>query len=395
MLSKRRKDWLAAAGQRRFPADATSPGVAISRRAMTSGLLGLGLLSAWLPGGILRVAEARKDAQKDTGKDIRHPLAFVWAGYDDPGFYPDYVEKYGRPPDFSLYGDEEEALQKMRAGFQPDLMLPCTYVIDRWYRAGVLGTVDTSLLQHWPDVIPELRNADGGLVDGHRVMVPTDWGLTSVIYREDIASEYVDNESYGILWDPKYKGRLATIDSHIDSVSVAALYAGLDPFNLSLDEVELVRMRLQEQRALLRMYTSDNTSITQSLASGEVVAALGWSTDYANLKAEGVPVRFMQPREGIMTWICGAAIHADSRNPEMAHEVIDAMISPEGGAYTIRENGTGVANRKAFELVEPELLQQLGLDQEPESLLANGVMQARQRNADAISVMFEEVKLGL
>ncbi|HEX7719464.1 MAG TPA: extracellular solute-binding protein, partial [Woeseiaceae bacterium] len=187
----------------------------------------------------------------------------------------------------------------------------------------------------------------------------------------------------------------ATIDSHIDSVSVAALYAGLDPFNLSLDEVELVRRRLQEQRALLRMYTSDNTSITQSLASGEVVAALGWSTDYANLKAEGVPVRFMQPKEGIMTWICGAAIHADSRNPGMAHELIDAMISPEGGAYTIRENGTGVANRKAFELVEPELLQQLGLDQEPESLLANGVMQARQRNADAISVMFEEVKLGL
>jgi spermidine/putrescine transport system substrate-binding protein len=233
------------------------------------------------------------------------------------------------------------------------------------------------------------------MVDGHRVMVPTDWGLTSVIYREDIASEYVDNESYGILWDPRYRGRLATIDSHIDSVSVAALHAGLDPFNLSLDEIEVVRKSLQEQRALLRMYTSDNTSITQSLASGEVVAALGWSTDYANLKAEGVPVRFMQPREGIMSWICGAAIHADSSNPGMAHEVIDAMISPEGGAYTIRENGTGVANRKAFELVEPEMLQQLGLDQDPESLLANGVMQARQRNADAISVMFEEVKLGL
>ncbi len=143
------------------------------------------------------------------------------------------------------------------------------------------------------------------------------------------------------------------------------------------------------------MYTSDTTSIVQSLASGEVVAALGWSTDYANLKAEGVPVRFMQPSEGMMTWICGVDIHAESRYREMAHEIIDAMISPEGGAYTIRENGTGVANRKAFDLVEPEQLTSLGLNRNPESVLENGVMQRSQRNADAIAVMYEEVKLGL
>lgn len=326
---------------------------------------------------------------------IEHPVAFVWAGYDNPQFYPPYVEKYGRPPDFSLYGDEEEALQKMRAGYQPDVMLPCANVIDRWNQAGVLGTIDTSVLTHWGDIIPALKDAQGGIVDDHRVMVPTDWGMTSVIYRTDIAPEYVGNESYGILWDKKYKGRLATIDSQVDGVSVAALYAGLDPFDLSLEEIEQVRELLQEQRALLRMYTSDNTSIAQSLASGEVVAALGWSTDYANLKAEGIPVSFMNPREGRMAWICGAAIHADSSNRDMAHQVIDAMISPEGGAFTIRENGTGVSNKKSFDLVDQELLISLGLDQDLATVLENSVLQRTQRNADAIAVMFEEVKLGL
>jgi spermidine/putrescine transport system substrate-binding protein len=327
--------------------------------------------------------------------NLQHPVAFVWAGYDNPGFYPPYVEKYGRPPDFSLYGDEEEALQKMRGGYKPDVMLPCAYVVDRWHKAGVLAEIDTSLLSNWDDVIPALKSADGGVVDGKRVMVPTDWGMTSVIYRTDIAPEYVDNESYAILWDEKYKGRLATIDSQVDGVSVAALYAGLDPFDLTLDEVEEVRSLLQEQRKLLRMYTSDNTSITQSLASGEVVAALGWSTDYANLKAEGVPVKFMNPKEGRMTWICGAAIHAESSNRELAHQVIDAMISPEGGAFTIRENSTGVANRKAYDLVDADLLASLGLDQDLQSIFENGILQRPQRNADAIAVMFEEVKLGL
>ena len=361
---------------------------AVSRRDVTTRLLGLGLISTCIPGVVSHVATAAETK-------LEHPVAFVWAGYDDPDFYPDYVLKYGRPPNFGLYGDEEEALQKMRAGYQPDVMLPCAYVVDRWYKAGLLGSIDTSALSHWEDVIPSLRQAEGGVIDGHRVMVPTDWGVTSVIYRTDIAPEYVGNESYEILWDPKYKGRLATIDSQIDGVSVAALYAGLDPFNMSLDDIETVRSVLQKQRVLLRMYTSDNTSITQSLASGEVVAALGWSTDYANLKAEGVPVRFMQPSEGVMTWICGVAIHAKSRFREMAHEIIDAMISPDGGAFAIRENGTGVANRKAFDLVEPELLISLGLNRDPEGVLKNGVMQRSQRNADAIAVMYEEVKLGL
>ena len=351
-----------------------------------------GLASA----GILSVASAclSRSAVAAT-VSVDHPLAFVWAGYDDPGFYPPYVEKYGRPPDFSLYGDEEEALQKMRAGFQPDVMLPCAYVVERWYRAGVLGELDTSLLTNWDDVIPALKTAPGCFVDGKRVMVPTDWGMTSVIYRSDLAPRYVDKESYAILWDPAFKGRLSTIDSQIDGVSAAALYAGLDPFDLSLGEIERVRKVLQKQRALLRMYTSDNTSITQALASGEVVAALGWSTDYANLKADGVPVRFMNPIEGRMTWICGAAVHARSQLRKMAHDVIDAMISPEGGAYAIRENGTGVSNRKAFDLVSPELLSRLGLDRDPESEFASSVMQRPQRNADAIAVMFEEVKLGL
>lgn len=359
----------------------------MTRREFASGMLQLGLATACIP-ALVRPAAAAVDVQD-------HPVAFVWAGYDNPNFYPSYVEKYGRPPNFSLYGDEEEALQKMRAGFQPDIMLPCAYVVERWHRHGVLGTIDTSMLSNWNDVIPALKSAEGGLIDGRRVMVPTDWGMTSVIYRSDIAEEYVDNESYGILWDEKYKGRLSTIDSQIDGASVAALYAGLDPFNLSLSEIEQVRKLLQEQRALLRMYTSDNTSITQSLASGEVVAALGWSTDFANLKAEGVPVKFMNPKEGRMTWICGASVHAESKYPELAHQVIDAMISPEGGAFTIRENSTGVANRKAFDLVEPEVLARLGLDREPESIFENGVMQRPQRNADGIAVMFEEVKLGL
>jgi len=56
-----------------------------------------------------------------------------------------------------------------------------------------------------------------------RVWVPIDWGQTSIVYRTDLAPEYVDNETWAILWDPKYKGKLAVFDSLVDGVVIAAV----------------------------------------------------------------------------------------------------------------------------------------------------------------------------
>ena len=40
-------------------------------------------------------------------------LVFDYAGFEDPAFHADYVTKHGQSPDFSFFGDEEEAFQKL------------------------------------------------------------------------------------------------------------------------------------------------------------------------------------------------------------------------------------------------------------------------------------------
>lgn len=364
-------------------ASSSCHGCNLTRRRVTSGLAaaGLGLAGIGLP-------RTSQSADEDV-------VALVWAGYDRREFFPEYYARHGGGPHFSVFGDDEEAFQKMRAGFRPDFVQPCSYVLRRWAEAGFLGSIDTTRLRHWPELIPELRDLPGSFVDGRRVFVPTDWGLTSVIYRTDAVSEAAAQQGYGLLWDARYRGRLAMIDSQIDSVTVAALHAGLDPFKLSPADIETVRDVLQKQRPLLRMYTSDNSAIVHALASGEVVAALGWSSDYADLKAAGLPVAFMRPPQGRMTWVCGAGIHAQARHVDRAYELIDALISPEGGAFTITHNGTGASNLKSFELVPEAQLDSLGLTRDPNDMLRGGVFQTEQQNAREIGAMFEEVKLGL
>jgi hypothetical protein len=49
---------------------------------------------------------------------------FTWSGYELQGFDEAYIEKHGEAPEFSVFGDEDEAFAKVTAGFQPDLAHP-------------------------------------------------------------------------------------------------------------------------------------------------------------------------------------------------------------------------------------------------------------------------------
>jgi spermidine/putrescine transport system substrate-binding protein len=51
-------------------------------------------------------------------------IIFEWSGYEVPEFHPGYIEKIGDSPTFTFFGDEEEAFQKIRAGFKADLSHP-------------------------------------------------------------------------------------------------------------------------------------------------------------------------------------------------------------------------------------------------------------------------------
>jgi len=302
-------------------------------------------------------------------------LLMTWAGWDVPEAMPSFVARHGGLPEFALMGSEEEGLQKIRAGFTPDLVHPCHYSIGRWRRSGLFRPLDSARLAHDADLfetlkaIPDSRDAAGTW------FFPLEWGTSSVLFRTDLAPEYAgqENHSWKILFDPKYAGRLGMYDS-FDAVIVAALVAGVaDPFAMNEAELAEVKALLVEQRKLLRTYWTDFASIEQGLASGEVVASYAWPYWVASMQAAGVPVEYMLPQEGILTWACGLMVLKDHPGPEQAMvDLIDAMQSPEAGAWVLSSLGVGHANRKAFDRADPEILRSIGMA-DPETLFRQGV----------------------
>jgi spermidine/putrescine transport system substrate-binding protein len=128
----------------------------LSRRAFTSALSAVGVSLVVTPVVARRASAAAAD----------QATYFTWGGYDVPEFVEPYITQHGEPPNFASFGGSEEALTKMRAGYVVDVAHPCNQAIPRWVASGLFQTLDTSKLSNWPDVMPELYNLEGNVVDG-------------------------------------------------------------------------------------------------------------------------------------------------------------------------------------------------------------------------------------
>jgi len=369
----------------------------LTRRQAVSALTvaGVGLTTMTFgPGGV----RAQESLPVDDSLQV-----FEWAGYELPEFYVPYVEQHEATPAFALFGEEEEALQKLRGGFRADVGHPCVGSTRRWRDAGMLQPIDTSRLTHFSDVFPSLTDLPGSIgEDGLTYFVAADWGNSSVLFRPDLAPEYVDtedqkNESWAILFDEKYAGRLGIFDS-VDGVMavVGSVIDAENPFDMTDAELEEATELLRKQREILRFYWTDQTSVEQALASGEMVASYAWNSAVVELKNQGVNVTYMNPKEGIWTWVCGLSLLADGPgDQDKAYEFIDAWLSPASGKNLIEMYGYGHSNAKSFELVDAAILDNLGLS-DPDTMMATSRFfgEIAPEVREKYIVLFDEIKAG-
>lgn len=333
----------------------------VSRRRFSQLLAAAGIATVIVPVGSRR---ASAEAQA---------IYFTWANYDNPELFPAYVEANGAPPETPLFADNEEAMQKLRAGFIADVTHPCSTMTRRWRDADLLQPIDTTRLSHWPDVFDPFKVVHGAQGEGKQWFVPFDWGQTSITYRTDLVDLQGQEESWGLLWDERYKGKLSMMGAAEDAWWCAAIYAGIDVTKaISKEDVASVRPLLEKQRPLLRFYSSDTTAVEQSLASGEIVAAMTWNESPLSLSRQGVPVKFLNPKEGALTWCCGLVLLKDAPEVDKAHQLIDAMLDPRAGQYLITEFGYGHSNSKSFDLMSDTDLAARGLSKKPLEIVSRG-----------------------
>lgn len=345
---------------------------------------------------VLAVLLLQPNGSQESAASRDVPLLFQWEDYMDPPFLTEYRQTYGVAPGVSIFADEDEAFAKMRAGFKPDVMGPCYYEFPRWQEAGLLQPIDTTKLNNWNRIAPVLRTLPGiSAGEGKVWFVPHYWGNTSVTVRTDLAPEYAGKDSWDILFDPKYKGRIAALEGADDTVPLIARMIGVDAYNMSDADWAKVQAKLKQLVPQLRLVTSDSTSLAQGLASGELVAAISWRIVYTTLKSQGVKVAYMNPPGGMFTFVCGLVIHKDAKNYEKALALIDSSLSEEATHYIVEHIGEGPANVEALKTEPEDVLKKVELPADVDAFLRAGIFQRRLKNKEAIVNAWTEIRAGL
>jgi spermidine/putrescine transport system substrate-binding protein len=199
-------------------------------------------------------------------------------------------------------------------------------------RAGLAAPLDLSKLPSYTQLSPRLR--DSPLVKANRQIygVPFMWGPNPLLYDTSLISPPPD--SWAVLWDPKYKGKIS-VWNELSTIYMAAQILGFDKpdpnqlYNLNDAQLEAVKKKLLELKPSIRKMWDTGGELTNLFQNHEVVLAMGWPLMTNDLRKLNFHIGEIIPKENTTGWIDHLMITAASQHKELAQDFLEYMIEAQ------------------------------------------------------------------
>ncbi len=266
--------------------------------------------------------------------------------------------------------DTEETISALRRGDEADLARPEIGYTELMHDLGLIRPFDGLLLPNLADVPAPI--VARGAIDGAQFNVPVDWGYVVPLYRTDRVEPRRD--SYDLLFDERYSGRIAWFDTSWMLVIAGYVLGAGEPWDMDDDEIADAAALLTDRIRLIHGFWSAPEELDRNIASGDVVVAYAWNISFLAARRAGLAVDFVtRPAEGAIVWTEGFVLGARTRNFFAAHRFVDGWLSR---ATARRLTSLTAMGHTTFEVdpdgVDPTLRSVLRLD-DPEALLGPGV----------------------
>lgn len=314
---------------------------------------------AWLCGLLLLCAACTK---KQPSLNL-----LVWEGYADPSFVKGFEEQCQCKISASYMGSSDELVAKLRGGSASnyDVISPSSDVATMIASSGLAAPLDLTKIPTYSQLSPKLTSLPLVHVDGKVYGVPFMWGPNPLIYDTTVFAQ--PPESWNVLWDPKYKDRISVWDD-LSTVYMAAQVLGYDKpdpsqlYNLSDEQLENVKKKLLELKPNIRKMWATGGELTNLFQNHEIVAAMGWPLNTAELKRHGFPVGETIPKENTTGWIDHLMITAASDNKQLATQFLEYMVQAKTQKLVSDVTHYTPANPQAGSLMSEEERKLLHLD---------------------------------
>jgi spermidine/putrescine transport system substrate-binding protein len=267
-----------------------------------------------------------------------------WAGYEVKSLWLPYLKKYpGQAPKFTFMTNEANALAKLQAGLRPDVVRPYVGYVQDFAQSGFFQPWNPALMSNFKYLNPTMVKA--GQFQGKQWGIPADWGFDAILYRTDKVKPKA--RSWSLLFDDRYAGKIAWFDD-LNQLVVAGYYLGFKkPYDQSDAELKKSQDFLKSKKHLVKMFWASETDMDNAFAQGDLWIAYAWPYDWVAMKAKGLKVAYMYPKEGPISWIGMLMLGKGSPRYRHAHDFANAWSSKQSAQWLEDNYGYGEANTLA------------------------------------------------
>lgn len=323
--------------------------------------------------------------------DAKQELRVVtFEGYAEPIWIKPFEEKFDAEVKTIYIGSNDEYMAKLAADGgkgEFDVVLIVSSLSQPAINAGFVEPLDLAKLPNLNEQFDSLKNLAFNQKDGQTYGVCIFWGTAPMAINTTVVPP---DSGYGVIFDPKYAGKIAMWDD-ISSIADVAVYLGYDNvWDLSDEQLEEVKKVMIAQKPLLRKYWTRAGELIELFQTGEIVAANAWNYIINTLQQQNFPVGEIL-NDPPVSWIDNYFIAKGSPNVDLAHEFINYIISAEVQAKIAETTGYTVCNPASKPFMDPKVWDNLYME-EADQILSNSIMWEEIPRRDKYNQIWNEIK---
>lgn len=276
---------------------------------------------------------------------------YISNGVDDTiDVNEEFTKKTGINVNYTTFDSNESLYSKLAGGgANYDIIIPSDYMISKLIQEGMLEKIDFNNVPNFKYIDEQFRNPQYDPTNEYSV--PYTWGVVGIFYNKKYVHEEVN--SWKILWDKKYAGKILMFDNPRDAFGIAQKLLGYSFNSTNASEWEEAARLLKEQKPLVQAYVMDQ--IFDKMSSGEAWLAPYYAGDAATLVNDNPDIGFAIPtEEGTNFFVDAICIPTGSKHKKEAEAYINFLCEPEIAAANMDYIGYSTPETAAKELLPEE-----------------------------------------
>lgn len=278
-------------------------------------------------------------------------IVYNWGEYIDPEVLTMFEEETGIDVIYEEFETNEILYPKVSSGaIAYDVVCPSDYMIQRMLENDLLSEINFENIPNVQYIGEEYMEQSRQFDPENKYSIPYCWGTVGILYNKTMVDEPVD--SWGILWNEKYKDSILMQDSVRDAFAVALRYLGYSLNSTDLDELNEAMQLLVKQKPLVQAYVIDQ--VRDKMIGNEAAIGVIYSGEAIYTQWENPDLEYVIPKEGTNIWIDSWVIPKNAEHKENAEKFLNFLCRPDIALMNFEYITYSTPNVAAQEMIEDE-----------------------------------------